>query len=55
MKCSETKALEIATQIVVAKMENSTGNACQNSGKDTAEFFKEIYNAVKEITSAIED
>lgn len=55
MKSFESKALEITTQIVVAKMENSTNAACQNSGKDTAEFFKEVYNAVKEITSAIEE
>ena len=55
MDSPETKALEITTQIVVAKMENSGNAACKKSGEDTAEFFKEIYNAVKEITSSIEE
>lgn len=53
MNFHEDKALEITTQIVVAKMENSNTTACKKTGEDTAEFFKEIYNAVKEITSSI--
>ena len=55
MKSFESKALEITTQIVVAKMGNSGNIACKQTGKDTAEFFKEVYNAVKEITSSIEE
>ena len=55
MNFFESKALEIATQIVVAKMENSSNIACKKTGEETAEFFKEIYNAVKEITSSIEE
>ena len=55
MRSFESKALEITTQIVVAKMENSGNIACKKTGEETAEFFKEIYNAVKEITSLIEE
>lgn len=55
MDSFKSKALEITTQIVVAKMENSDGAACKKTGEDTAEFFKEVYNAVKEITSSIEE
>lgn len=47
------KALEITTQIVVAKMGSSNNTACKKTGEDVAEFFKEIYNAVKGITSTI--
>ena len=55
MNFPEKKALDIATQIVVAKMANSGNIACKQTGKDTAEFFNEVYNAIKEITSAIEE
>ncbi len=49
MNYAEKKALEIATQIVVAKMQNSGNIACKHTGIETAEFFTEVYNAVKEI------
>ena len=55
MNSAELKALEITTQIVVAKVGNSDSVACKRTGEDTAEFFKEIYNAVKGITSLIEE
>ena len=55
MSSFKSKALEITTQIVVAKMENSGNIACKNTGEETADFFKAIYNAVKEITSSIEE
>lgn len=51
----EKKALEITTQIVVAKMQNSTTSCNEATGKQIGEFFTEIYKSVCEITEAIKD
>lgn len=55
MQPSDKKALEITTQIVVARMQNTTINATKDGGTCVAEFFKAIFEGVKEITSTIEN
>jgi hypothetical protein len=49
------KAIDIATQIVVAKMQNSTTTINAQTGKDTAEYFKAVYDGIKNIMSDTTD
>lgn len=51
----EKKALEITTEIVVAKMSNSGLSTNSANGKVVGEFFTEIYNKVLAITKTVED
>ena len=50
----DTKALEITKEIVVAHAQNSNMPCTKEGGECIAEFFKEIYKGVKEITDSIE-
>lgn len=54
MNFPEKEALNITTQIVVAKMRSSENSINAASGKATADFFKAIFEGVKEITSSID-
>lgn len=40
------KAIEIATEIVAAKVRNSSTPTNAESGKRVAEFYAEIYNGI---------
>lgn len=55
MNRPEIKALDITTEIVVAKMQSETYSATESSGKNVGKFFKEIYDSVLAITSNIKD
>lgn len=50
----EVKALEITTQIVEAKISNSSLSISKANGTAVAEFFEEIYRGVLKITTEIE-
>lgn len=46
------KAMEIATEIVAAKIGNTSTSTNAESGKRVAEFYAEIYNGIyKTLTS----
>ncbi len=49
MRRAEEKALEIATQIAVARASNSTATVSKESGENFAAFFEAIYSKVVEI------
>ena len=53
METYEKQALDIATQIVVAKASNSHSGFDQASGVDTANYFKAVYEGVREITESL--
>ncbi len=40
------KAVEIAKEITIAKVQGSTSSADEDSGKTTADFFKAVYDQV---------
>lgn len=52
MNYKQEKALNIACQIVVAKMSNNTETADKITGNATGEFFKAVYDGVLEIISS---
>ncbi len=53
MQCSDKQALEIAASFVNARLATSTIRIDAAAGKSVAEFFKAIYEGVKEITDSI--
>lgn len=55
MQFPEQKALDITTQIVVAKLHNSDSSINAVRGQDVAAYFKAIYESVQAITSSITD
>lgn len=56
MKNVDQKALEITMQIALAQIQNSQPVVPnEGSGKGIAEYFKAIYNGVKDVTSSIQD
>lgn len=46
-------ALDIAKEIVIAKMESSAVKANKDGGKDVADFFEEIYNRVLALSESV--
>jgi hypothetical protein len=50
----DVKALEITTQIVEAKISNSSLTISKANGTAVADFFEEIYRGVLKITTEIE-
>ncbi len=56
MKNVDQKALEITTQIALAQIQNSQPIVPnEGAGKAIAEYFKAIYNGVKDVTLSIQD
>lgn len=50
MEARTQLALEIAKDITVSKMSNSTLSATQENGEKVAAFFEAIFNKVLELT-----
>lgn len=56
MKIVDQKALEITIQLVLAQIQNSQPVVPnEGAGKATADYFKAIYNGVKDTVSLIQD
>jgi hypothetical protein len=56
LKNVDQKALEITTQIALAQIQNSQPIVPnEGAGKAIAEYFKAIYNGVKDVTLSIQD
>ena len=51
----QLRALDIATQIVIAKVANDNATICAANGQLLADYFKAIYENVLEITETVSD
>lgn len=52
MNFPENEALKIATQIVVARLQDSNISVDASGGQSTAAYFKAVYEGIKEIVSS---
>ena len=52
MDKAKFKALEITTQLVAAKLSNANFMVNGEKGKEVADFYKEIYNGILNLTES---